>query len=228
MENKICSICQIPVAENYCSRCGQKISNKPTTIISLISDFLSHIFSLEKSGLATILKILGNPQPIVNNYYNGQKNYYSSPGKILLYGMAMVALHISFVDKKVMGLSLEAQNISAQYLFWILLFPVLLFISYLTFIRIEKGLAKHLISMTYVAGSLFIGLTIINDVIILMWGDLLDAWVFILYIGLVFIWNSRVFSTQNKYSKVVVHTAVQSGIFAGILGLLIWSTNHMN
>jgi hypothetical protein len=228
MQNKTCSICNISIEENYCSRCGQKISKTPTTIISLINDFMSNIFSLEKSGFATILKILSNPKPIVNNYYNGLKNYYSSPGKILLYGIAIVAIHTSFVDKKVMGLSLEAQNISAQYLFWLFLFPLLLFISYVTFIRIEKGLSKHIISMTYVGSSLFIALTILNDIVILIWSDKLGIWTFLLFILFVFIWNSRVFSSKNKYLFIALNTVIQAIIFISIVGLLIFATNHVN
>lgn len=228
IQNKTCSVCNISIKENYCSRCGQKISKTPTTIFSLINDLLSNFFSVEKSGFATILKILFNPKPIVNNYYNGFKNYYSSPGRILLYGIAIVALHISFVDNKVMGLTLQAQNISAQYLFWLFLFPVLTFISYVTFIRIEKGLSKHLISMTYVANSLFITITILNDVVILIWGNKFRIWAFILFILLVFFWNSRVFTNKNKLLYFAINTVIQVIIFIGIIGLLILATNHMN
>jgi hypothetical protein len=68
-KEKICSICKIPIQENYCYRCGQQVTDKKTTISSLISDFLLNIFSFEKSALATMIKILINPQPIVVNYY---------------------------------------------------------------------------------------------------------------------------------------------------------------
>lgn len=98
---KICSICKIPIKENYCSKCGQKFSGKPISFLSLITDFISNFFSMEKSGFATILKILKNPKSIVDNYYLGFKNYYPSPGQLLLYGIAVVALHKNFVaDKK--------------------------------------------------------------------------------------------------------------------------------
>jgi len=222
MRNETCSICNIHIEENYCSRCGQRKSDTPVTIVSLIKDFVSNIFSLEKSVFATILKILINPKLIVNNYYNGYRNYHSSPGKILLYGIAVVALHTSFVDENVMGLTLESRSISAQYLFWLPLFPILLFSSFLTFIRREKGLSKHVISITYVSSSLFILITIINDAIILIWGDKLGLWAFILFVTLISLWNSRVLTMKNGYLFVVLNAVIQIIIFTGIVSLLIF------
>lgn len=227
-ENKTCSICNIPIEENYCSRCGQRKLDKPVTIISLIKDFLSNTLSLEKSVFATIFKILINPKLIVDNYSNGYKNYHSSPGKILLYGIAIIALHTSFVDKTVLGLTLNIQNISAQYLFWLLFFPILLFISYVSFIRIEKGLSKHLISLTYIASSLFIVVTILNDIIILTYGDKLGFWAFILFVFFVFLWNSKVLTKRNKFLYFSLNTIIQIIIFAGIISLFILAVNNID
>lgn len=226
-KDKICTICEIPIEVNFCSRCGQKISEKPTSIISLITDFVSNFFSLEKSGFATMFKILVKPKPIVNNYYLGFKNYYASPGKLLLYGIAIVALHITFVNDKLMGLSLNAENINAQYLFWLIMFPFLLFCSFLTFIRAEKHLSKHLISLIYVASSLFVVLTILNDIIILIFGDKLGLWAFITFISLTFFWNSRVLTTKQNYAYIILNTLIQIAIFIGVIFLLILVTNQL-
>lgn len=212
----------------YCSRCGQRLSESPTTTLSLISDFLSNFFSLEKSAFATIFKILQDPYPIVQNYYSGYRNYYASPGKILLYGIAVVALHLSFVNDTVMGLSLSVENFNASYLFWIVLCPVLLFCSYITFIRIEKGLAKHLISLIYIASSLFIAITILNDLIIVTLGDRLGIWAFIVFVFLVFLWNSRVFTTKKNSIYILLNTLIQIGIFMCIVGVLILVSSQWN
>ena len=227
-KEKICSICKIPIKENFCGRCGQTLSVKPTSMMSLITDFVSNFFSLGRSGFATILKILKNPKLIVDNYYCEFKNYYASPGKVLLYGIAVVALHINFVDDKVMGLSLNAQNLNAQYLLWLQLFPILLFISYITFIRIEKSLSKHLISLIYVASSLFIALTILNDLLIIIWSDKLGIWAFIIFVSLVFFWNSRVFTIKKKNIFIILNTLIQLAIFTGIVVVLVLITNQLN
>lgn len=225
---KTCSVCEIPIKENYCGRCGQTFSGKKTSIVSLIIDFISNLFSMEKSGFATILKILKNPKPIVDNYYFGYKNYYASPGKILLYGIAVVALHLSFIDDKVMGVSLDSQNLNAQYLFWLVLFPILLFISYMTFIRIEKNLSKHLISLIYIASSIFFVLIILNDLIIIISDYNLGIWAFIIFVSLVLFWNSRVFTTKKNYIFIILNTIIQLAIFTFIVVALVWFTSQSN
>jgi len=223
-----CSVCEIPIRGKYCSRCGQKLTEGPTTLISLISDFLSNFFSMDRSAFATIFKILKNPYPIVQNYYSGFRNYYASPGKILLYGIAVVALHLRFVNDTVMGLSLDLENFDASYLFWIVLFPVLLFSSFITFIRIERGLTKHLISLIYIASSLFIIITILNDLIIMTFGDKLGLWTFISFVFLIFLWNSRVFSAKKNPIYILLNTIIQIGIFMCIVGMLILFADQRN
>lgn len=227
-QEKTCSICKIPIVENYCVRCGQSFTGKKTSIISLIIDFISNFLSMEKSGFATILKILKNPKPIVDNYYFGFKNYYASPGKVLLYGIAVIALHVGFVDDKVMGLSINVINMKTQYFFWLQLFPVLLFVSYISFIRIERSLSKQLISLIYVASSLFIALTILNDLLIIIWSDLLGIWAFIIAISLIFFWNSRVFTIKKRNIYIILNTLIQLAIFTGIAVALIMITNNLN
>jgi len=225
-QKRICSICEIPIAENFCSRCGQKFTPKPTSTLSLIVDFFSNFFSLEKSGFATILKILKNPKPIVENYYSGYKNYYASPGKILLYGIGVVALHVNFVDEKILGLSLNLDNLNKQYSFWLALLPFLLFASYLSFIRIEKSFSKHLISLIYIATPWFMVITILNDLIFLVWDKEFNVWPLILYIILVFFWNSRVFTSKNKKWFVLWNTIIQLAVFMGIIGIIVLTTNQ--
>ena len=210
-QEKTCSICEIPIEENYCGICGQTYAGKTTSMVSLMTDFITNFFSMEKSGFATILKILKNPKPVVENYYLGYKNYYASPGKILLYAIAVVALHVGFVDNKVLGVSLDSENINAQYLFWIFLFPILTFISYLTFIRVEKNLSKHLISLIYTASSIFIALILLNDFIILISGYKPGIWVFLLFVLIVLCWNSRVFTKKNNYLFLFLNTIYTTG-----------------
>lgn len=219
-------MCAIPIKENYCTRCGQGFTNQPTSTLSLIVDFFSNFFSLEKSGFATIFKILKNPKPIVENYYAGYRKYHASPGKIMLYGIATVALHVNFIDEEIMGLSLELDNLNKQYSFWLFLLPFLLLVSYLSFIRIEKSFSKNLISLIYIATSLFIIITIINDFIILVWDKEFHVWPLIIYIFLVFLWNSRVFTPKNKRWFILWNTIIQLALFIGIFGVLFFFTNE--
>src|SRR5690606_21569236 len=128
---------------------------------------------------------------------------------------------ISFVNNKVMGVSLNLQNFNSQYFFWISLLPILLFISYLAFIRKTKRLSKHLISLIYISSSLFIILTILNDLIILLTDDKLGIWAFVIFVVLIFLWNSRVFTDKKNYLYIILNTVIQLTIFMGIVGILM-------
>ncbi len=225
---KNCSICQIPIEENYCTKCGQKYSEKRVSVRNLFIDLIINFISLERSGIATIVKIISNPKPIVDNYMEGFKKYYASPGPILLYGVATVAIHVNFVDRQIMGLSFEIDNFNAQYLFWVTLFPFLLLISYMTFFRLDRRFSKHLVSISYVATSLFILLMVLNDIIILIFGDLLDLWAFYLFVVLTLFWNSRVFSRSNKALFLIINTLIQILLFIGLVALFIWVVGTEN
>ncbi len=220
-KNNICTVCEIQIEENYCYRCGQSKSNRPTSTRFLFSDFLSNFFSLEKSGFATMLKVLLNPKLIVNNYFFGFKNYYSSPGRILLYGIAFVALHVNFVDKSVFGLSFNVENVGAQYAFWIILFPFLLISSYLTFIRKEKKFSKHIISIIYIATVMCILATVCNDLMVLLFDYNLDFVMLAIFVLVTFLWNSRVFTDDKQYLKLTLSTILQLVIFTGLVICLI-------
>jgi hypothetical protein len=221
-----CSICHLPIAEKYCSKCGQKAAEKRTTTASMIVDFITNIFYVERSGFATILKIIVSPKSIVDNYHKGYRNYYASPGKVLLYGIAIIALHLNLVDRKIMGLSMDIDNVSSQYLFWAMLFPFLLLISYFTFIPQEKSFSKHLISITYIAISLFILVTVLNDILILTAGDLLGIWAFTIFVSLTFLWNSRVFTVREKAVYIWLNAIIQTVLFVGIIGVIVWSIEN--
>lgn len=218
--DKICTICHIPLQEGYCGRCGQKISGQTATTSSLITDFISNFFSVERSGFATIFKILRNPKPIVENYYAGNRNYYASPGKLLVYAIAVAALHITFFDKTILGLTVDAENVSAQYLFWLVLYPVLILVSFLAFIRSEKSLSKHLISIVYISSSLFVILIPIVDLLVYATDLKLDIWPFLVFMLSIFFWNSRVLTKRGRL-HIVINTILQALLFSGIVSLLV-------
>ncbi len=220
-ELTVCSVCKIAIAENYCSRCGQRASGQKTTTTQLLSDLLANVFSLEKSAFATIFKILANPRHIVNNYHSGYKNYYSSPGKILLYSIAIIALHLVLVNSEILGITIEIENIKAQYIFWFMHLPIVLTVSYLTFYKLKENFSKHLISIIYISGSSLIVFTVINDILIVFADDLIGNSIFIFFIAFTFISNSRVFTKVGNVRNMFWNTLIQLGIWVSIVFLLI-------
>lgn len=225
---KLCSICRIPIHKNYCGNCGQLYSGKNVSTLSLITDFISNFLSVEKSGFATIFKVIQNPKPIVTNYYKGFKNYYASPGKIILYGIAAITLHFLFVQEKVLGLSLLTENISSQYLFWGLLLPILSIISYLSFLPKKVAFSKNLIAIGYNSSSIFILFLLLLDTI--EWIFKIDVGVsaFLSYLGFVFLWNGRAHIKKNKYFELLIFTVFQIILFTIIVAVLINTTNKLN
>lgn len=211
MSKKInCSICHIQIEENYCTRCGQKAAMRNTTTLSLLTDFLSNTLSLEKSGLATVIQVLSNPKFLIDSYYEGFRNYYTGPAKLLIYALAATALYLGFVDYRILGLSLDLEEGDSDYAFWGLLLPFLVLSSYLSFFRIERAFAKHLISVVYVSSAVYIVLLMLNAFLILILGDPLGAVAFVVYLVSFFIWNSRALLPEERsYARLLLYTLVQ-------------------
>lgn len=222
-QEKICSLCNISIEEHYCGRCGQEYTDQPISTITLILDFIATFFSLKKSGFATVIKIIQKPKFVVNNYYSGYKNYYASPGKILFYGIAIMVLHLAFIkDNNIMGASFNAENLKVQYFFWVLILPFIFLASYLTFIKRDKKPSKHIVSVIYVANALFIPMILLNDLYTLITTNKPSPLSFVLFLILVFAWNSRVFTKNEKIIYFIMNTIIQFIVFIFILGLLIF------
>lgn len=215
--SSICTVCKTNIETNYCGTCGQKMPSKKTTVISLFMDLVTNFFSMEKSGFATILKIIWNPKPIIENYYLGYRNHEASPGKILLYGLTSIVIHLTFVNDKILGGTIRIENVAAQYGFVLIFYPILLLISFLSFIRLRTKISKHLISIIYIVSSLLLVITLINDLTILIFGDLFNANPIITFLLLFFIWNSRVLSQKQTILWHTINTIVQILILALVI-----------
>jgi hypothetical protein len=200
MENNvICIACGKQVETNYCGNCGQIMNVKESTILSLINDFFSNLFSLQNSFPAAFWKLLIAPNKVIDSYYKGYRGYYPSPGKMVLFAFAIAAFHILFIDANMWGVKLTVgKNPYSSHLF-LLLMSVLLIsaTSYLTFIKTKIKFVKHLISATYLWGVFFTIFLIISDVILALTGK---EYVEILGLQLltIMIWNAIVFTRQKK------------------------------
>ena len=225
-EGVVCTICQKQVNDNHCSTCGQQIPTKKTTFTSMITDFISNVFSLERSVFAAIFKIITDPRLLIESYWDGYRKYYPSPGKMFFYALAIAALHLSYVDPLVLGLTLEIQSVKSQIAFWVLLFPLILLTSYVGFLPQKRGITPHIVSTMYLSTSFYMALTIINDLLIKTANDPLGANVFIIFIFCVFCWNSIVFTKRRKIGWLALNTLIQITIFISTLAGLVLLVNH--
>lgn len=222
-----CSICQQPITGKYCGNCGQSHTGRTVTLFTIFYDFFSNLFSLEKSGFSTIIYTLKTPKKVIDNYYLGFRNYYLSPGKILIYGVITITLHVTLVNEKVLGLIVELEQVNAEYFFWAILFPFLILSSYATFFRTKHNFSKHIISTIYLATSIFIALTILNDILILSIGDVFKNGVFVIFSALVFGYNSIVFTRKRTFIWFALNSIIQLIVFALLITLLLISINYV-
>lgn len=176
-------------------------------------DWMANVFSLERSVFACILKLILDPAKIINNYWLGNRGYYPSPGKVFFYGLALAALHIAYINTELLGLTMEFTGVQTQLFFWAFFFPFLTLASLAAFIPKKQPLTKHLISLTYLASSFFIIVTLIQDFLILISKDYLEGWAFFVFLGLLVIWNARVMVDSRKFSQIILYSALQALIF---------------
>ncbi len=223
-----CYNCQSKLIGSYCHTCGQKSTNKRTRFFDVFNALFSGIFSLERGLPGTLFKLVTQPQKVVQSYWKGFRQFYFSPAQMIVYTIFVLGLHIAFVSPQVLGvnvgitgISKEASSIfNPQLFFIILILPLLAVTSFLTFIKAKKTLAEHFILAIYIFTSWAIICTIISDFANLVFGLEIDQFN-ILYLFLMFLWNSRVMASARPWYYHLLFALAQVLVFATIIALLI-------
>lgn len=216
-----CTVCEAIAVGSFCENCGQKIGRTETTLLSMFRDIVSNVFSMEKSVFAGIKSVLFSPGKLIENYFEGNRNYYPSPGKLLFYALTFAAFHVAFTDSKILGIRLDLNDKNPQFLFWLFFIPIMTLTSYLAFVKSDRRITKHFIAVLYLSSSFFIVFTILNDLIIWLYRDLFSDYLFAAYSVLFFTWNSIVFTKGNKPLKVGLNVLLQLVIFVAFILLSI-------
>ena len=217
---KVCTVCKKEVATNYCGDCGQKVKVKRSTVVSLLVDIVSNFFSLEKSAPATMLKLLASPNKIIDNYSKGYRNYYASPGIMLVSALTIGALHLFFIDPSILGsefsiafTSEDKLDLTTPLFLLIATLATLCITSFLTHIRSKSNFAKHLISIIYLTSVFFIITQLITDFLSLF-TEFFDDIAIPTFWLLTITWNSIVFSRKKKFLSVSVNILFHSLLMA--------------
>ncbi|MDB4089166.1 hypothetical protein N9544_06035 [Flavobacteriales bacterium] len=215
-----CSVCNNQVSGNYCSNCGQQITKKTTRFLSLILDFIGNFFSVDKSFIGTSKKLLSDPKFIVNNFHEGNRRYYLSPGSFIIYGITIIAIHTIFFGSEIWGIEFMVGGIPLQYALLILLLPFLIFSSYVTFIRQGYHISKHIISISYIATIFLSIFLILDDIMVSLISEDYGNLIMLFFLIFTFVWNSMVFSTKKNVWYHILNALVQLIIFAGLFFLI--------
>lgn len=217
-----CTVCNKAVNGNYCNTCGQEVKNEKTTLRSLFSDLFVAVFDVERSIFKNLFLLLTDPKRIIVNYWNGYRKYFISPFKLLIYALAIAAIHLAYVHPLIMGVDLDAQGIDTEIIFWGILLPFLTLSSFLNFLPRKFSLVKHLISTLYISATNFIIILCLSDLIYLLFGIDFDSYVFYFFLMTVFIYNSIVFSKNSSILRIIANSLLQAVIFLTIFVLILF------
>ncbi|MBW6481783.1 MAG: DUF3667 domain-containing protein [Vicingaceae bacterium] len=208
MQEINCSNCNTTINDAYCAHCGQKFVPKRVNIFTIFSDYVSQILSLEKSGFATFIKLITHPKKVIENYLNGYRNFYQSPGRLLFYFITVAGLHVLLVDKKLFGTAINvgSEFLSPQIILTALIIPFLSLVAYLAFIKQNnhKNFAEHLIAQTYlfsVFGMLFI---ILDDIISLFTLEI-DYFSIEFLMPAILFWTALTFSKKRTWYFILLN-----------------------
>lgn len=213
-----CTACKNPLTtiQIYCQQCGQKIGKKNITLYSIISDAFINFFSFERSGFATVYKIITTPKFIIQNYCQGNKGFFASPGRMILFLIVILALHLTFISDQILGITSNIQNLNKEYAFFFFNFILFVIVSQLAFINQGFKLARHIVSVIYISTTFLIVFLIFSD-LLLLFGIELTTWFLIFYIIFVLFWNSLALTKRKSVWWVLLNFFIQLVILIAII-----------
>lgn len=213
-----CTICNKEIKSNFCDNCGQSYTAKQLSLRSMFSDLASNSFSINRGALPTFYYIITNPKKIVNNYWDGFKNYYASPGKVMIITLTFLGLYLIFTDNSVLGLHINSNNISPQSVLSLFFIPLFTFTSAITFYKKKKNLASHLVLSIYTFFSWLLLISILEAILINFLKFDFQVLLIIVFILGSFYSFSASFSETTK--EIMLKIIVQLLVFFSILLLL--------
>jgi hypothetical protein len=89
-----CRNCGAPVAERYCSRCGQLASNFHRPFFSLVASSLADTFALDSRLWRSVPMLLFRPGRMTRNYLDGQRARYVPPFRLFLLASVLFFLTV--------------------------------------------------------------------------------------------------------------------------------------
>lgn len=217
-----CSNCQTKILSAYCPQCGQKYVQKRVNFFTIFTDFGAQILSLEQSVFATMLKIITSPKTVIENYWNGYRNYYQSPGKLLFYFLTIAGLHLVFVDENIFQASVKTPSslLSPQVIIIILVIPILSLTTFISFRNQKKNYGEHFIANTYLF-SVFGSLIIILDDLLTLVSNELETYPLIILLIVILFWASLLFSKKRIWYIFLLNFLIEIIVLLAILSCFV-------
>lgn len=218
-----CSNCKTEITDLFCPNCGQKYIRRNLRIKELVEDYWDNLFSLDTSLWMNIKHLILNPGFIVHNYWRGFRNFFISPNKLLIISAFFLGINFIFSKNTFLGVNITAQNFSAQIGFLIIIIPLLTLSSYIAYLKHKRSLLEHLVLNMYSLGVWLIIFSIVSLLVFNLQFQFLKTPLLLLFLILIFVWNSRSFKTKllSSIITLIFNILVFGLIVGGIAYLLI-------
>ncbi|TXB65881.1 hypothetical protein FRY74_04740 [Vicingus serpentipes] len=220
---KKCSVCNNTLKGKFCEKCGQKYTAKKLTFSNLFSDLISSLTDVEKNVFLNIYSIVRHPKIVINNFWNGYRNYYYKPGKMLFYFITIAGISSFLLGQTLFGLTFSTDSFfSESFVFAIVFFPILSLSSFLTYRKYKRSFIEHIASTVYLISTFGIIILIIEN--ILIYFSLVKQenliWIIILITSILF-WNSILFTPSKKIAKLFFNFFIELIVLAVIISVLV-------
>ncbi|MEM1219221.1 MAG: hypothetical protein AAGH79_09925 [Bacteroidota bacterium] len=216
---RLCSICGTQLQGTFCHQCGQKSTGKRLQFGTIIQDFVSNLLSLERSGFATMIRLLRQPVTVIHNYWAGNRGYYQSPSRIIVYAVLLIGLHIYFHENLIFGLAFTDSPKG----FFLVVFLRLFTLSSLIAYPGRHTLAEHIVSVIYLFGTWSVVLLIIFELINLFNPDhlLFNFGVLFSLIAAILFNQARVFLPNAGVGKIILRSFLQFLVLCVLTAVLL-------
>jgi len=216
---KKCSVCFNPMEGNYCSQCGQRYTGRRVTQSTVLRDLLDNLYGLDRSMLANIWLALKAPQFLVQNFWNGYRNYYFGPGRFFIIAALSLLLNFLVTEESFLLVKIESHDVAQQFVFLFIALIIFTFSSYLAYWwPWKKNIAEHAVMNIYTVGLwtiLFTPISIVGGLLPNPVAKIFNANSFLVFIALILIWNARVFPIKSWFQRVG-YILVQAGLIVAI------------
>lgn len=194
-------------------------SGKPTNIFQLLIDFVEQVISIQKSDFATMLQVVKRPRFIIENYYNGNMGFYSSPGKVMLFAILILIIHMTFVSNLILGVDFSAESLNLEYTFLFLFILLFSLVSQIVFFRRGIKISRHIIASTYITSTFITFYTILYWRVLLTIGED-PVYTFLSFILSIVIWLTIVFTEKRTFIHFLINTIFLLVLFIGLILVL--------
>ncbi len=217
--NSDCLNCGNPLAEHYCSKCGQKASTHRYSLKHFMEhDFIHGVWHVDKGILYTLKALFTRPGYSVREYIEGKRAHYFNFVTLIVLILATSSLLAPYSHFKMSDLMPEAsrsmmnsfESFAAKYPKIILLIaiPVNSFFSFIWYRKARFNYSEHLVLNSYkTAAELILGLIFSIFTIFYTNVNVLAVIYFLLMGGggiIYGVWFYYQFFLKSDYSKMEV------------------------